>query len=123
MLVTRPSRKLRTCLAASPAGGSSPLSEQIMTAPRAGSADATPWERRTSPASSGNTVPPRAQPHRAARQPAAAMGRLAVSGRPLTPLTPFKLGVLGNGTLDIIVPVLVGTAIRHGFALGCVIAP
>jgi len=54
---------------------------------------------------------------------AAAMGRLAASGRPLAPLTPFKLGVLGNGTLDMIVPALAGTAIRHGFALECVTAP
>jgi FkbH-like protein len=54
---------------------------------------------------------------------AGAVGRLAASGRPLQPLTPFKLGVLGNGTLDMIVPALVGTALRHGFAMECVTAP
>jgi FkbH-like protein len=41
-------------------------------------------------------------------------------GRPLAPLVPFKLGLLGNGTLDLIVPVLVATAARHGIALTCV---
>jgi FkbH-like protein len=54
---------------------------------------------------------------------AAVLKRLSAAGRTLSPLTPFKLGVLGNGTLDMIVPSLVGTAIRHGFALECVTAP
>lgn len=40
--------------------------------------------------------------------------------RSLTPLVPFRLGLIGNGTLDLIAPVLVGTAARHGFALECV---
>jgi hypothetical protein len=46
-------------------------------------------------------------------------GVLAKGGS-LAPLTPFRLGVLGNGTLDLIVPVLVATAARHGIALECV---
>ena len=41
-------------------------------------------------------------------------------GGSFAPLTPFRLGVLGNGTLDLIVPVLVATAARHGIALECV---
>lgn len=41
-------------------------------------------------------------------------------GESLSPLTPFRLGVLGNGILDLIVPVLVATAARHGIALECV---
>ncbi len=41
--------------------------------------------------------------------------------RPLTPLTPFRLGLIGNGTLDLIIPVLVATAARHGIALECVV--
>ncbi|MBR0934928.1 HAD family hydrolase [Bradyrhizobium jicamae] len=41
-------------------------------------------------------------------------------GRSLKPLVPFKLGLVGNGTLDLMVPVLVATAARHGFALECV---
>ena len=38
----------------------------------------------------------------------------------LAPLTPFRLGLIGNGTLDLVVPVLVATAARHGIALECV---
>src|SRR5258708_6775632 len=40
----------------------------------------------------------------------------------LKPLLPFRLGVLSNSTLDFIVPVLVGTAARHGIALQCITA-
>jgi FkbH-like protein len=40
--------------------------------------------------------------------------------QPLAPLIPFRLGLIGNGTLDLIAPVLVGTAARHGFALECI---
>ncbi len=57
------------------------------------------------------------------RRLAAAVGRLAASGAALVPLTPFKLGVLGNGTLDLIVPALIGSALRHGIALQCVTVP
>ena len=49
-----------------------------------------------------------------------AIDTVRAKGRSLAPLTPFRLGVLGNGTLDLIVPVLVATAARHGIALECV---
>jgi FkbH-like protein len=42
------------------------------------------------------------------------------AGRDLKPLLPFRLGVLGNSTVDFIVPCLVATAARHGIALECV---
>lgn len=55
------------------------------------------------------------------------LGRLAhitamarKDGRSLEPLTPFRLGVLSNSTLDFIVPALEATALRHGIALECV---
>lgn len=35
----------------------------------------------------------------------------------LQPLTPFRLGLLSNSTVDFLVPALVATAVRHGFAL------
>ena len=38
-------------------------------------------------------------------------------GRSLDPLTPFRLAVLSNSTVDMIVPALVATAARHGIAL------
>ncbi|WFU39399.1 HAD-IIIC family phosphatase [Bradyrhizobium sp. CB82] len=54
----------------------------------------------------------------------ARLGRVISSaqqnGRTLAPLVPFRLGLIGNGTLDLIVPVLVATAARHGFALECI---
>jgi FkbH-like protein len=43
-----------------------------------------------------------------------------MQGLSLAPLTPFRLGLLGNGTLDLVEPVLVATAARHGIALECV---
>ncbi|MGI4880395.1 MAG: hypothetical protein ACRYG4_23255, partial [Janthinobacterium lividum] len=42
--------------------------------------------------------------------------RLA-AGKPVAPLLPFRLGLVGNGTLTALVPALVGTFARHGFAL------
>jgi FkbH-like protein len=55
------------------------------------------------------------------------LGRLAKvistarrGGRSLEPLTPFRLGVLSNSTLDFIVPALEATALRHGIALECI---
>jgi FkbH-like protein len=41
-------------------------------------------------------------------------------GHSLTPLTPFRLGLLGNGTLDLIAPALTASAARHGIALECI---
>jgi FkbH-like protein len=46
--------------------------------------------------------------------------RARASGRTLAPLTPFRLGVISNGTSDFIVRALVATAPRHGIALECV---
>jgi FkbH-like protein len=55
------------------------------------------------------------------------LGRLAKvlakareAGKSLAPLTPFRLGVLSNSTLDFIVPALEASALRHGIALECV---
>lgn len=38
-------------------------------------------------------------------------------GKSLDPLTPFRLAVLSNSTIDMIAPALVATAARHGIAL------
>lgn len=48
------------------------------------------------------------------------IGAARASGRSLAPLTPFRLGLLGNGTLDFLVPAVVASAARHGFLLECV---
>ncbi|WP_068085730.1 HAD-IIIC family phosphatase [Novosphingobium rosa] len=54
---------------------------------------------------------------------AKAMAELRGQGRSLAPLTPFRLGVLGTGTLDLLAVQLVGSAARHGVDLTCVTAP
>jgi len=41
-------------------------------------------------------------------------------GYSLAPLVPFRLGIIGNSTIDFIVPALAATAARHGIALECV---
>ena len=41
----------------------------------------------------------------------------ARGGRSLNPLMPFRLAVLSNSTIDLIVPALVASAARHGIAL------
>lgn len=41
-------------------------------------------------------------------------------GRRLAPLAPFKLGLVGNGTLDGLVPAIVASGARHGIALDCI---
>jgi FkbH-like protein len=46
--------------------------------------------------------------------------RLSASGADLSPLRPFKLGLIGTGTLDIIVPLMIATAARYGILLDCV---
>ena len=43
-------------------------------------------------------------------------------GKPLDPLTPFRLALISNSTVDFIVPCLTATAARYGFALECVAA-
>jgi FkbH-like protein len=43
--------------------------------------------------------------------------RFRAEGRSLDPLVPFRLAVLSNSTIDLIVPALVASAARHGVAL------
>ena len=38
----------------------------------------------------------------------------------MAPLQPFRLGLIGNGTLDLLAPILVASAARHGLALECI---
>ena len=42
------------------------------------------------------------------------------AGHELSPLLPFRLGILSNSTTDFIVPTLIASAARHGIALECV---
>jgi FkbH-like protein len=51
---------------------------------------------------------------------AGVIAELRAQGRALAPLSPFKLGLIGNGTLDLIAPALVASAARHGVDLTCV---
>jgi FkbH-like protein len=51
---------------------------------------------------------------------ARAIKALGANRGDLRPLTPFRLGLLGNGTLEFIMPALVASAARHGLALECV---
>jgi FkbH-like protein len=44
-------------------------------------------------------------------------------GRHLNPLTPFRLAVLSNSTIDLVVPALVASAARHGIALEVIQPP
>jgi len=53
---------------------------------------------------------------------AKAIDRARADNRPLTPLVPFRLGLLGNGTLDLLVPAVVATAARYGIDLECTLA-
>lgn len=50
-------------------------------------------------------------------QLADAITELRARGADLSPLTLFKLGVVGNGTLDLIAPALIASAARHGVLL------
>jgi FkbH-like protein len=43
--------------------------------------------------------------------------RARAEDRSPAPLTPFRLALLGNSTVDLIVPALVATAVRHGISL------
>jgi FkbH-like protein len=43
--------------------------------------------------------------------------KACVEGKSLAPLTPFKLALLSNSTIDLVVPALVASAARHGVAL------
>jgi FkbH-like protein len=51
---------------------------------------------------------------------AAAINKFRAGGRSLDPLVPFRLAVLSNSTVDLIVPALVASAARHGIALDVV---
>jgi FkbH-like protein len=51
------------------------------------------------------------------------IGRRRSQGDNLSPLVPFRLGLLGNGTMDLMAPALVATAARHGILLDIVEAP
>lgn len=48
---------------------------------------------------------------------AKAIGVARARGQSLEPLVPFRLAVLSNSTIDLIVPALVASAARHGVAL------
>jgi FkbH-like protein len=45
------------------------------------------------------------------------------AGHPLSPLIPFRLGILSNATTDFIVPALIASAARYGIALECIPSP
>ena len=51
---------------------------------------------------------------------AKAIGKVRSEGKSLDPLTPFRLAVLSNSTIDMIVPALVASAARRGIALEAV---
>jgi FkbH-like protein len=48
---------------------------------------------------------------------AKAVDRSRAQSKSLSPLVPFKLAILSNSTIDMIVPALVASALRHGIAL------
>jgi predicted enzyme involved in methoxymalonyl-ACP biosynthesis len=45
------------------------------------------------------------------------ISRLRAEGKSLNPMVPFRLAVLSNSTIDLIVPAVVASAARHGIAL------
>jgi FkbH-like protein len=48
---------------------------------------------------------------------AKAIAKARVAGKSLDPLVPFKLAVLSNSTIDLLVPALIASAVRHGVLL------
>lgn len=48
---------------------------------------------------------------------ARAMGKARLEDRSLSPLDPFRLAVLSNATMDMIIPALIASAARYGIAL------
>ncbi len=54
------------------------------------------------------------------RRLATVIETLRSQSRSLAPLTPFTLGVLGNATLEPLIPALIASAARHGIDLECV---
>src|SRR4051794_8731849 len=53
---------------------------------------------------------------------ATAIARVHADQADLSPLTPLRLGILGNGTLDLFAPAIVASCARFGIALECVTA-
>src|ERR1700678_540244 len=51
------------------------------------------------------------------------IGKARSEGKSLDPLTPFRLAVLSNSTIDLIVPALVASAARRGIALEVIQPP
>lgn len=51
---------------------------------------------------------------------AKAILKARAGGHDLSPLKPFKLGIISNATTHLLVPALVATAARHGILLQCV---
>ena len=51
------------------------------------------------------------------------IGKARSEGNSLAPLTPFRLAVLSNSTVDLVVPTLVASAARHGVALEVYVPP
>jgi FkbH-like protein len=54
------------------------------------------------------------------RHLASAIEEIRTEARPLVPLRSFRLGIVGNGTLDPLLPLLTATAPRHGVDLDCI---
>jgi FkbH-like protein len=54
---------------------------------------------------------------------AKAISKARTEGQTLRPLSPFRLAVVSNSTSDLIVPALVASGARHGFALEVIQAP
>ena len=51
---------------------------------------------------------------------AKSIARWKATGKTLDPLAPFRLAILANSTVDMIVPALIATAARHGISLDIV---
>ncbi len=54
---------------------------------------------------------------------AKAINKARAEGKSLDPLTPFRLAILSNSTIDMFVPALEATAVRHGIALEIIVPP
>lgn len=52
-----------------------------------------------------------------------AVVKARTENRSLEPLTPFRLAILSNSTIDLIVPALIASAVRHGIALEVIQPP
>jgi FkbH-like protein len=47
--------------------------------------------------------------------------KLRADRRDLAPLAPFKLGIVSNSTTDFLVPSIVGSSLRYGLAIECIV--